>query len=163
MPAVLGRLGRGYVELRNGTVRKGVWATPRAWIWPVYRGQNRPNRTVSVLCAAPFRVPAGLFGRFRDAVLRSSAKGGSPKFGATFRLVCLRGPHWTWPRQKAVMGRRFGDVTPRVKGFCRAGRGFYSVSKIRCLYLARPCALPQPGCGEPSPKPLPTPTAPLPP
>ena len=56
-----------------------------------------------------------------------------------------------------------GEEHPRVKGFCCVGWGFYSDSKIRCLYLARPYASPHPGCGEPSPKPLPTPTAPLPP
>jgi hypothetical protein len=61
-----------FCELRLETVRKGVRVTLRACVWPVYRGQNAPNRPVWVPCGPAFRVPPGLFGQFLLGILRSS-------------------------------------------------------------------------------------------
>ena len=56
------------------------------------------------------------------------------------------------------------DYFARLKSqeIFRAGQGYSTFSKVRCLYRARPSASPHPGCGGPSPKPSPIPTAPRP-
>src|SRR5829696_392732 len=46
------------------TVRKGVRATLRAWIWQVYGGQTGPKSTVSVARKATLQAPPRLFGQF---------------------------------------------------------------------------------------------------
>src|SRR5215204_3882196 len=50
------------------TVRKGVRAMLRAWIWPLFRDQNGPNGALWVPSKAQFRVPPGLFGQFLHAL-----------------------------------------------------------------------------------------------
>src|SRR5215210_2485223 len=57
--APLGRLERGYAELRPETVRKGVRVTLRACMWPGYGGQN--GRTGRFGCFVGPR-----FGHLRD-------------------------------------------------------------------------------------------------
>src|SRR5215207_60446 len=64
---------RSFHTVSRETVRKGVRAMLRAWIWPLFRDQNGPNGALWVPSKAQFRVPPGLFGQFR--------KWNSRKFG----------------------------------------------------------------------------------
>jgi hypothetical protein len=65
-------VGEGdFSEGRIETVRKGVRVTLRACIWPLYRVQNEPDRSVLVPCGPAFRVPPGVFGQFQETVRKA--------------------------------------------------------------------------------------------
>src|SRR5829696_4067723 len=61
---------RSFHTVSRETVRKGVRAMLRAWIWTLFRDQNGPNGALWVPSRAQFRVPPGLFGQFQDEVRR---------------------------------------------------------------------------------------------
>ncbi len=62
-----------FTQVPGETVRKGVRATLRAWIWSLYGTLNGPKSTVLVVRKATVQAPPKLFGQFRKRDSRKFA------------------------------------------------------------------------------------------
>src|SRR5215207_3441548 len=94
---------------RLETVRKGVRATPRSWIWLVYEGRNGPKIPSVATRRATLQARPRLFGQFQGEVrktrnVRSLENRRSPCLGLSITLLCFFG----WVRTpSAVRKGRF--------------------------------------------------------
>src|SRR5829696_1681999 len=76
------------------TVRKGVRATLRAWIWQVYGGQTGPKSTFSVARKATLQAPPRLFGQFLQGVFSETRRLRGHKKCRGLRVPALQ--HLVW-------------------------------------------------------------------